>query len=81
VTWSHVAGLPAWARSTPTVATACGADHNADGFEAALQTLSPYDRVRFATHEVTRRRNAASIAKRTARRPSHAKINDLKGGR
>ena len=31
---------------------------NADGFEAALQTLSPEERVRFAVHEVDAPRNA-----------------------
>src|SRR5271155_3198703 len=36
---------------------------NADGFEAALQTLSPEDRVRFAMHEVSRRETLAMIAK------------------
>ena len=55
---------------------------NADGFETALQTLSPDDRVRFAIHEVTRRETLASIAKQYGTSATViAKINDLKGGK
>ncbi len=36
---------------------------NADGFETALQTLSPDDRVRFAIHEVTRREDQRTVAR------------------
>ncbi len=55
---------------------------NADGFETALQTLSPDDRVRFAIHEVTRRETLASIAKAYGTSAAViAKINDLKGGK
>jgi len=55
---------------------------NADGFEAALQTLSSDDRVRFAIHEVTRRETLASIAKQYGTSVAViSKINDLKGGK
>src|SRR5580698_4150634 len=55
---------------------------NADGFEAALQTLSPDDRVRFAVHEVTRRETLAMIAKQYGMSVAViTKINDLKGGK
>jgi membrane-bound lytic murein transglycosylase D len=55
---------------------------NADGFEAALQTLSPDDRVPFAVHEVTRRETLATIAKQYGVSVTViAKINDLKGGK
>ncbi len=55
---------------------------NADGFETALLTLSPDDRVRFALHEVTRRETLASIAKAYGTSAAViAKINDLKGGK
>jgi membrane-bound lytic murein transglycosylase D len=55
---------------------------NADGFEVALQTLSPDDRVRFAVHEVTRRETLAMIAKQYGTSPAViSKINDLKGGK
>jgi membrane-bound lytic murein transglycosylase D len=55
---------------------------NADGFEAALQTLSPDDRVRFAVHEVTRRETLAMIAKQYGVSVAViTKINDLKGGK
>lgn len=53
---------------------------NADAFEAALKTLGPDDRVRFAVHEVTRKDTLASIAKEYgASATVIAKINDLKG--
>src|SRR5258708_32948784 len=55
---------------------------NADGFEAALQTLAPDDRLRSAIHEVTRRETLASIAKAYGTSAAViAKINDLKGGK
>jgi membrane-bound lytic murein transglycosylase D len=55
---------------------------NADAFEAALQTLSPDDRMRFAIHEVTRRETLAMIAKRYGTSATIiSKINDLKGGK
>jgi membrane-bound lytic murein transglycosylase D len=55
---------------------------NADGFETALQTLSPDERVRFAIHEVTRRETLASIAKQYGTSAAViSKINDLKGGK
>jgi membrane-bound lytic murein transglycosylase D len=55
---------------------------NADGFEAALKTLSPDDRVRFAVHEVTRRETLAMIAKQYGTSAAViSKINDLKGGK
>jgi membrane-bound lytic murein transglycosylase D len=55
---------------------------NADGFEAALKTLGPDDRVRFASHEVTRKETLAMIAKQYGTSVAViAKINDLKGGK
>jgi len=55
---------------------------NADGFEAALKTLSPDDRVPFAVHEVERRDTLALIAKQYGVSAAViAKINDLKGGK
>ncbi|HEY4444429.1 MAG TPA: LysM peptidoglycan-binding domain-containing protein [Steroidobacteraceae bacterium] len=55
---------------------------NADGFESALKTLSPDERVRFAIHEVTRRETLASIAKQYGTSAAViSKINDLKGGK
>jgi membrane-bound lytic murein transglycosylase D len=55
---------------------------NADGFEAALQTLGPDDRVRFAVHEVTRRETLATIAKQYGVSVTViTKINDIKGGK
>ena len=55
---------------------------NADGFEAALKTLSPEDRVRFAEHEVGRRETLASIARQYGTSAAViSKINDLKGGK
>src|ERR1700722_1097574 len=54
---------------------------NADGFETALRTLSPEDRVRFAVHEVTRRETLAMIARQYGTSAAViSKINDLKGG-
>jgi membrane-bound lytic murein transglycosylase D len=55
---------------------------NADGFEAALQTLLPDDRVRFAAHEVARRETLAMIAKQYGVSAAViTKINELKGGK
>jgi membrane-bound lytic murein transglycosylase D len=55
---------------------------NADGFEAALQTLSPDERVRFAVHEVTRRETLAMIAKQYGTTVAViSKVNDLKDGK
>ena len=54
----------------------------ADGFEAALKTLAPEDRVRFAVHEVARRETLAMIAKQYGTSSAViSKINDLKGGK
>jgi membrane-bound lytic murein transglycosylase D len=54
---------------------------NADGFEAALKTLLPEDRVRFAVHEVARRETLAMIARQYGTSAAViSKINDLKGG-
>jgi membrane-bound lytic murein transglycosylase D len=55
---------------------------NADGFETALQTLLPDDRVRFAVHEVARRETLAMIAKQYGVSAAViTKINELKGGK
>ncbi len=55
---------------------------NADGFEAALRTLSPDDRVRYAVHEVTRRDTLASIARQYGISATViSMINDLQGGK
>jgi membrane-bound lytic murein transglycosylase D len=55
---------------------------NADGFDAALKTLGPDDRVRFASHEVTRKETLAMIAKQYGASVAViTKINDLKGGK
>jgi membrane-bound lytic murein transglycosylase D len=55
---------------------------NADGFETALQTLLPDDRVRFAVHEVARRETLAMIAKQYGVSAAVIiKINELKGGK
>src|SRR6266850_1150108 len=55
---------------------------NADGFETGLKTLSTDERVRFATHEVTRRETLASIAKAYGISAAViARINDLKDGK
>ncbi len=55
---------------------------NADGFEAALQTLSPDERVRFAVHEVARRETLAMIAKQYGTTVAViSKVNDLKDGK
>jgi membrane-bound lytic murein transglycosylase D len=55
---------------------------DADAFDAALKTLGPDDRVRFASHEVTRKETLAMIAKQYGTSVAViAKINDLKGGK
>jgi membrane-bound lytic murein transglycosylase D len=55
---------------------------NADGFEAALKTLSLDDRVRYAVHEVARRETLATIAKQYGTSATViSKINDLKAGK
>jgi membrane-bound lytic murein transglycosylase D len=55
---------------------------NADGFDTALKTLGPDDRVRFASHEVTRKETLATIAKQYGTSMAViTKINDLKGGK
>ncbi len=55
---------------------------NADAFEAALKTLSPDERVRFASHEVERRETLATIARKYGTSAMViAKLNDLKGGK
>jgi membrane-bound lytic murein transglycosylase D len=55
---------------------------NADGFEAALATLSPDERVRFTTHEVGRRETLAMIAKQYGSSVAViSKVNDLKAGK
>ena len=55
---------------------------NADAFDAALKTLGPDDRVRFASHEVTRKETVAVIAKEYGTTAAVIlKINDLKDGK
>jgi membrane-bound lytic murein transglycosylase D len=55
---------------------------NADGFEAALQTLAPGDRVRFLVHQVGHHETLAMIAKRYGTSAAViSKINALKSGR
>ena len=55
---------------------------NADGFEAALKTLGPEDRVRYTEHAVARRETLAMIARRYGTSAAViSKINDLKGAR
>jgi membrane-bound lytic murein transglycosylase D len=55
---------------------------NADGFEAALKTLTPDDRVRFVMHEVGKRETLAAIAKQYGTSVAViTKVNDLPGGR
>jgi membrane-bound lytic murein transglycosylase D len=52
---------------------------NADAFDTALKTLGPDDRVRFASHEVTRKETLAMIAKQYGTSVAVlSKINDLK---
>jgi len=55
---------------------------NADGFEAALKSLTPDDRVRFVMHEVGKRETLAAIAKQYGTSVAViTKVNDLPGGR
>jgi len=55
---------------------------NADAFDAALKTLGPDDRVRFASHEVTRKETLPMIAKEYGTTAAViSKINDLKNGK
>lgn len=55
---------------------------NADAFDAALKTLGPDDRVRFANHEVARKETLPMIAKQYATSVAVlSKINDLKDGK
>ena len=55
---------------------------NADAFDAALKILGPDDRVRFASHEVTRKETLAVIAKEYGTTAVViSKINDLKNGK
>jgi len=54
----------------------------ADGFEAALKTLSAEERVPVTVHEVTRRETLASIAKQYGTSVAVlTKLNDVKGGK
>jgi membrane-bound lytic murein transglycosylase D len=55
---------------------------NADAFDTALKTLGPDDRVRFASHEVTRKETLPMIARQYGTSVAViSKINDLKDGR
>jgi membrane-bound lytic murein transglycosylase D len=55
---------------------------NADAFDAALKTLGPDDRVRFASREVTRKDTLPMIAKEYGTTVAViSKINDLKDGK
>ena len=55
---------------------------NADAFDAALKTLGPDDRVRFASHDVGRKETLATIAKEYGTTAAViAKINELKDGK
>jgi membrane-bound lytic murein transglycosylase D len=55
---------------------------NADAFDAALKTLGPDDRVRFASHEVTRKETLQMIAKEYGTTAVViSKINELKDGK
>ena len=55
---------------------------NADAFETALKTLAPDERVRYASHEVTRKDTLAGLAKEYESSSAVIiKINDLKGGK
>jgi membrane-bound lytic murein transglycosylase D len=55
---------------------------NADGFESALKTLSPADRVPYVSHEVDRRDTLAGIAKQyDVSIAVLTKLNDLTGAR
>jgi membrane-bound lytic murein transglycosylase D len=55
---------------------------NADGFEAALATLTAADRVHYVTHEVERRETLPLIAKRYGTSVAVlVKLNDVRGKR
>jgi membrane-bound lytic murein transglycosylase D len=55
---------------------------NADAFDAALKTLGPDDRVRFASHDVGRKETLGMIAKEYGTTAAViAKINELKDGK
>ena len=55
---------------------------NADDFEAGLSTLGPEDRVRFASHAVTRGDTMAGLVKEFGSSAAViSKLNDLKGGK
>jgi membrane-bound lytic murein transglycosylase D len=55
---------------------------NADGFEAALATLPPADRVHYVTHEVARRETLPMIAREYGTTVAViAKLNDVRGKR
>ena len=55
---------------------------NADAFDTALKTLGPDERVRFASHEVTRKETLPMIAKEYGTTVAViSKINDLKDGK
>jgi membrane-bound lytic murein transglycosylase D len=55
---------------------------NADAFDTALKTLGPDDRVRFASHQVTRKDTLAGIAKQYGTTVAVlSKINDIKAGK
>jgi soluble lytic murein transglycosylase-like protein len=54
---------------------------NADGFEAALKTLAPEDRVRYLAHEVDAPRHAADDRKQYNTSVVISKVNDLKDKR
>jgi membrane-bound lytic murein transglycosylase D len=55
---------------------------SADAFEASLKTLAPEERVRYASHDVTRKDTLAGLAKEYGSSATViAKINDLKGGK
>jgi membrane-bound lytic murein transglycosylase D len=55
---------------------------SADAFDAALKTLGPDDRVRFASHDVGRKETLAMIAKEYGTTTAViAKINELKDGK
>jgi membrane-bound lytic murein transglycosylase D len=55
---------------------------NADAFDTALKTLGPDDRVRFASHEVSRKETLPMIAKQYGTTVAViSKVNDLKDGK
>ncbi|HEY2682968.1 MAG TPA: LysM peptidoglycan-binding domain-containing protein [Steroidobacteraceae bacterium] len=55
---------------------------NADAFEAALLTLAPDERVRYASHQVTRKDTLQALSHEYgASAAVIAKLNDLKGGK